>query len=226
MSEDVAAQTNTSDESVEDKFYPKDEGTADEPEKKADDAAPKDEDGEKPEASKDEGKSEDDSGEKKDAKDSDEKPEKYEFEVDDDEPITDEQLEKIAEYAKKQGLSQEQAQEIVDIQSKALQDFQAQQKTQIEEAREQWKAEVEQDKEIAGSSKEDFNKNLELSKRVVDRFGTQQFKDELNKTGLGDHPELLRVFTRIGKAMGEDSLVLGDRQTVKERTDEEIFYGS
>ena len=31
----------------------------------------------------------------------------------------------------------------------------------------------------------------------------------LNESGLGNHPEVIRLFYRTGKAMSEDSLIVG-----------------
>lgn len=150
-------------------------------------------------------------------------PEKYTFEVDEASHITDAQLEKIAQYAKEQGLSQEDAQKLVDMQVETMNGQVAEQQEQFKQMTNEWKAKASQDKEIGGT---EFNRNVELAKRVVDKFASDDFKKALNDTGFGNHPELLRVFVRIGQAFGEDRLVLQGAQNSKPRSIEDIFYGA
>ena len=198
---------------------------AEKPAEEDPDAKPEAEVKEDPEGdgeSEKEAKGEDD-GDKSDEKDSKEVPEKYEFEVDDDEPITDEHLDKIAQYAKEQGLSQEAAQKMVDMQSESLKAYDEAKTAEFEAAKENWFEEAKTDKEIGG---DEFAKNAELAKRVVQKFGTEKFADDLNTLGFGNHPELLRIFTRIGRAMSEDTLVHGNKLPAKEMSTEEDLYGS
>jgi hypothetical protein len=42
---------------------------------------------------------------------------------------------------------------------------------------------------------------------VIDRFGTEELKQEINQSGYGDNPEIIRIMARIGRAMREDNLV-------------------
>lgn len=146
----------------------------------------------------------------------------YEFAVDDDEPITDEQLSEIAELAKANNLSNEEAQKLVDMQSAALKGFQEKLTSDFEKTREGWKESAKTDPEIGG---ENFGENVELAKRVIDRFASEEFKTTLNDTGFGNHPDLLKVFVKIGKAMANDSLVMPGSQTgAQSRSPEDIFY--
>jgi len=172
-----------------------------------------------------EGESKDDDGEgEKSAKDEDsDKPEKYEFETEEDSPITDEMLDEIALYSKAQGLSQKQAQEVVDIQEKALNSYQEKLMSNFHKQSSEWKAEAARDPEIGGV---DHGEKVELAKRVIDKYATPEFSKEIVKSGFGNHPELVRIFHRIGKAMGNDSLVLGgDKPSTGKKTPEQIFYG-
>ncbi len=71
-------------------------------------------------------------------------------------------------------------------------------------------AEAELTKEWAG----DFKRNNELAKRAAHAFGGERFVDFIEKAKvdgvtLGDHPELLRAFARIGRNMNEDGLHMG-----------------
>lgn len=57
----------------------------------------------------------------------------------------------------------------------------------------------------------------------MDKFGSPELKQYLNETGLGNHPELVRIFANIGKAMSEDGLVTGNSGGVKSAAD--VLFG-
>lgn len=56
-----------------------------------------------------------------------------------------------------------------------------------------------------------YDENLELARRAVIALGGQKLKDELDKSGLGDNPELAKVFAALGAKMAPDKLVFGDK---------------
>jgi len=150
-------------------------------------------------------------------------PDKYEFEVDEDSLITDAHLDQIAKYAKEHKLSQEAAQKVVDLQAETLKTQRQSLQEEYKRTTETWLGAAKADKEIGGDA---FNRNVEISRRVVDRFASPEFKKALNETGFGNHPELLRTFVRIGQAMAEDTLVVQGATSSKTRSMEDVFYGS
>lgn len=149
-------------------------------------------------------------------------PEKYELKLPKDSALSPEHVEKLSAYAKEQGLSNEQTQRLLERESQAVSEFAASQQAKIKETADSWFEKSKSDKEIGGEA---FKQNAELAKRVVSRFGTEDFQKELNKTGLGNHPELLRVFSRIGKAMSEDQLIVPGAQASGKRSIESLLYG-
>lgn len=68
-----------------------------------------------------------------------------------------------------------------------------------------WRAASLKDPEIGG---EKHAENLAIAMKTFDAFGTPALKEVLNKTGLGDNPELLRWAFRIGKAIGPDNKIV------------------
>lgn len=111
----------------------------------------------------------------------------------------------IKAFAKEKGLSAEQAQAMLERESANVASFVEQQEQARDQMRSSWLEQTKTDKEIGG---EQFNANAELAKRVVEKFGTDEFKKALDESGLGNHPELVRILARIGKAMGNDTLVV------------------
>ena len=152
-------------------------------------------------------------------------PEKYDLKLPDGSPLGTDAIERTAAFAKERGLTNDIAQALLardhDLAVMASQT----QEQQAVAAREQWVQQGRADQEIGGAK---FSEHVALAARVVSRFGTDQFKQALESTGLGNHPELVRVFARIGRLMSDDQFVMpGQRAPEPEpkKGAEEILYG-
>lgn len=150
-------------------------------------------------------------------------PEKYELKLPEGALIDAARLTEIAADAKAQGLSQDQAQALVEREHKAVSAYQTAQLEALSAKSDQWISEVQADKEIGG---QDAVKNVTLAQRVLDRFGDVGFKQTLNDTKLGNHPGLVRLLVRIGKTMGDDQLVIpGPQSGAAPKSAADVFYG-
>ena len=69
-----------------------------------------------------------------------------------------------------------------------------------------WEELSRNDKEFGGAK---FDENMAIAKKGYDALATPELKGILNKSGLGNHPELIRAFYKAGKMLSEDSLVMG-----------------
>lgn len=105
------------------------------------------------------------------------------------------QLESFKAMAKELDLSQGDAQKLVDFQAK-----------HIVAARQQWTESAMSDPEYGGDK---LDANMAIAKKAIDAFGTPELKAMLNATGIGNHPEIIRAFYRAGKAISDDSVVVG-----------------
>lgn len=150
-------------------------------------------------------------------------PEKYELKLPEGSPLKTDHLEKIVSYAKERGLSNEDAQALLERENAAVADFVNGQKEILKSTTETWVKEVEQDKELGGEA---YKQNVAYANNVVKKFGSPAFIKTLNETGLGNHPELVRVFARIGKIMANDKLVVAGAQSTPKKSIEDVFYGS
>lgn len=151
-------------------------------------------------------------------------PEKYELTMPKDSLLEPSTIEKISAYAKEKGLSNEAAQEILDRENSAVQTYHENQNKQVEEIRASWIKSAEADKEVGGK---DFKQNVELAKRVIDKFGSEEFKTALNETGFGNHPEVVRTFVRIGKMMADDEMVFSKAQpSTGTKSNADVFYNN
>jgi len=129
-------------------------------------------------------------------------PEQYEFELGDLTVDTD-SLEAFKEVAKELDLSQDKAQAMLLKMAPAMQQRQAE---LIANAQKHWAESSKSDKEFGG---EKLDENLSIAKKALDSFGTPELTALLNESGLGNHPEVIRVFYRAGKAISEDGFVRG-----------------
>lgn len=146
-------------------------------------------------------------------------PEKYELKLPDQSPVDPKRLEAIAAEAKAANMTQEQAQSLVEREHKMMTDLIQSHQDRING----WMKESIADKEIGGP---DINRNIELAKRLVDTFGSPLLKKQLEDSGMGQHPELLRLFVRLGKAYGEDRLVTGAQGVpTKKASPADLLFG-
>jgi hypothetical protein len=150
-------------------------------------------------------------------------PVKYDLKLPDDALVGADWMERTVALARERGLSAEQAQAVLEHGNSAVMHYQDAQSAATKSIVDGWAKEAENDKEIGGPA---FAKNVEYAKRVVDRFGTDAFRAALNDSGLGNHPELLRVFSRIGRLIAEDATVLGGgRPSAPPKSQAEVLYG-
>ena len=147
-------------------------------------------------------------GEKKDENKKPEgAPEKYEFKAGEGVELDQEALKDFEPLARELNLTNEQAQKMVDLYSgKILPMVQKQQAEAWQKQTEGWAEAVKADKEIGGAN---LTSSISTAQRALETFGTPVLKEYLNTTGLGNHPELVKTFVKIGKAMSEDNVVTG-----------------
>lgn len=74
--------------------------------------------------------------------------------------------------------------------------YQERRETEIVEADDKWLAECKADKEIGGKNAPAVNSQI---LDVVGKFATPEFKQLMNETRLGNHPEFVRFVYRIAK---------------------------
>lgn len=139
-------------------------------------------------------------------------PEKYELKLRKDSPLTSDVAE-IEANAKALGLSQEQAQKMVESRESDFDKFNQRQQEAYKTQQSEWRKTAETDVEIAGADGKAFKENIELAHRALEKFADPAFKKTLNDTGLGNHPELIKTFLRIGKGMANDKSVLDGKMS-------------
>lgn len=145
-------------------------------------------------------------------------PEKYEFTAGKDQELDKEAVAAFEPVARELGLSNEQAQKIVDVYgSTIMPQIAKQQEAAWQNQVTEWAETVKADKELGSVE------SIGNAQKAMDQFGTPELKQYLNDSGLGNHPELFRIFSRIGKAMSEDGFVSGSSENARSAAD--VLFG-
>lgn len=130
-------------------------------------------------------------------------PEKYEFKAPEGKEFDSTIIGAYSEVAKELNLPQDAAQKVLD---KVAPVIQARQVEQITAAQTAWEKEARSDKEFGGDK---LDENLGVAKQALETFGSPELKELLRTSGLGNHPEIIRVLYRVGKATSGDRMVSG-----------------
>ena len=127
-----------------------------------------------------------------------ETPEGYDF---GDDP--DNELEFYRNATHQLGLTQEQAQNMLELYA-SVQEEQ-------NEADNQATADFAVDSQIQLKREwgANYDGRLDQAQRAFNQFATPEFISLMDETGLGNHPELVKAFAKIGATMGEDRLIVG-----------------
>lgn len=133
--------------------------------------------------------------------------------------IAPEHLKAVADFAKANGLTQVQAQQIVNRDAAAM-------KTQAEaQAQEtirfanQWAAECEADTEIGGAK---LPATVENAKRTLLRYMTPAERSLFDASPLKNLPWIVKLLARVGSELGEDTAQRGSRGTPTQRQDNTV----
>jgi hypothetical protein len=141
----------------------------------------------------------------------------YKFEAPEGVEFNQDDLAEFTSIAKELKLPADAAKKFVDLAAKRevarLEAF----AKQVED----WGTQVKADKELGTPE------NLATAKRAIDTFGTPELRDLLNSTGMGNHPEVIRLALKVGKAISEDKVISGrDGGNTAPRDPATVLYGN
>jgi hypothetical protein len=119
--------------------------------------------------------------------------------------------------ARELDLPQQSAQKLVDLAVRMRQaDAEA-----IVAVRQSWLDASKADREFGGDR---LHENLATAKRGVEAYGSPALAQLLNETGLGNHPEFVRLFVKIGRTVSEYTYLAGGRAPAGQRSLAERLY--
>lgn len=161
-------------------------------------------------------------GEKEGEKKPEGAPEKYEFSAPEGTELDKAAVEQFEPIARELNLSQEQAQKLVDLYgSKVMPQLMKQQAESWQKQVADWGTAAKEDKEIGGDK---FGANLEKAKQAMGTFATPELREFLESSGMGNHPEMIRLMVKVGAAMSEDNLVTSNEKGQRSAAD--VLYGN
>lgn len=100
------------------------------------------------------------------------------------------------------GLTNAQAQKLVDKYIATQQDRAAKQTEAWAGTVQKWADDAKADKEIGGAK---WDQTVAASRRAVGKLGSPELREYLNASGGGNHPEMIRFMAKVGAMISEDS---------------------
>lgn len=145
------------------------------------------------------------------------KPEPYTLSAPEGYPISEKELADFNRHCLEVGMTREQAEKSLEMLHANFRSMQE----QFEAQRRDWVKEIRSDREFGG---EHFSASVADAKKALAQFDTDgSVRTMLDATGYGDNPAVIRLFARIGRALGEDRMI-GGRSGKETRPLEERLY--
>jgi hypothetical protein len=127
-------------------------------------------------------------------------PESYgEFTLNDSYQMTDADVEEFTAYAKDNNWSKETAQQALNLDMARQAKFAKSQDETLKE----WQTEVK--KEYGDK----YAEEIAVAGKAYDTFASKKLQTLFTEAGLNSHPEVVKMFNAMGKAISEDSFVKG-----------------
>lgn len=101
----------------------------------------------------------------------------------------------------KHNISKEAAQDLVDLKVQWDQASLQRQVDTFNQVKEEWVTKSKSDNEFGGDK---FDESVAVAQAAVNKFGTPEFKELLETTGVGSHPEVIRFMVNVGRLTAED----------------------
>lgn len=120
-------------------------------------------------------------------------PEGFEFE--------DTEIERMTDLFKSANLSQDQGQKLIDAHVGSLEANKGKQAEQFKELTTSWLSEAKKDAEIGGDN---FKQSTDDANLALKEIGTPELVNVVKHYGLGNHPEFIRFFAKVGALTRED----------------------
>lgn len=157
-------------------------------------------------------------------------PEKYDLKLPEKALLVADDLAVAADIAKSLGItSNEKAQHLVDTLDAHTKSVVEAQLKARSDAVAKWGTDAAADEELGGKDGSKLTETTAVTDKFMAKFGSPELKDFLSKSGLGNHPALIRAFLRAGKAMKNDTILIpkdgGGGGSGQKKTTAEKLYG-
>jgi hypothetical protein len=174
-------------------------------------------------------------GDKGDPDPEDVVPEKYEFEAVDGLELDDKLLADTTPILKEAGVTAKQAKQLAPVAKKLYDRFAEQQGEVFADMRADWAKEAMADPELGGQNWKKTEANVakaldyfvgpKVTKNDKGEDVPNQFRQLLDETGFGNHPEMIRAWAKIGALVAEDgTFARGSGAAAPTLSREEVLY--
>lgn len=159
-------------------------------------------------------------------------PEAYELTAPEGVTLDPESIELATPIFKEMGLSNEAANKLMPVAADfanraaaaAIAKHTLEQAGAFQSQTREWLENAKGDAEIGGQN---WDKSIAASAKALDLLGLTKgtpFRTLLNETGLGNHPEMIRAFARIGERVSEDGFALAGATSSSEKSIDSRWY--
>jgi hypothetical protein len=154
-------------------------------------------------------------------------PEKYELKAPEGLTLDATALDAFTPVFKELGLTQAQAQKLVDAQgaltAKAAEAANKKMGDDIAAETAAWAKASREDKEFGGAN---FEANAKIANQALAAFGTEELKKELTTSGYANHPAFVRLFWQIGQKLGESTAPAHGNPPASAKSAASVLYPS
>ena len=161
------------------------------------------------------------------------KPQKYDyskFASIDEFGWDDELMNKLTPLAEKLNLSQESVELLMELALEMSQKqkacYEKDEEEKIQENIVNYTKQFNEDSELPNVNSIQIRKFMEIANCAYSEFATPKLKELLEKTGLVYHPEMIKMFHKIGVLSQEDNLSHCGAPSVEQLTPAQILYGT
>jgi len=150
--------------------------------------------------------------------------EEYELTFGDDTVLDESDRERISEYVKKRGLSKEDAGEFVGLTEGIKERVANEAQEFLNKRTSEWAKSLETDSEIGG---EYLEQSLKDARYAIDQYSKDpgSVLEILKTSGLRSHPEIVRMFARMGRDLKPKAEIAGTGRPMKQKSVGDILYG-
>ena len=133
-------------------------------------------------------------------------PEKYELKMPEGWTLDEEGLAELTPIMHELKASNEQVQAVADLYIRRMSAAREKQIAAEREIVKNWREELKNDAEIGGAK---YEENLASVKKMLIKYGSEDFYNYLDDSSLGNYPPFVKVMVKIAKELEDDKFVPG-----------------
>ena len=133
-------------------------------------------------------------------------PEKYELKMPEGWTLDEEGLAELTPIMRELKASNEQVQAVADLYIRRMSAAREKQIAAERETVKNWREELKNDAEIGGAK---YEENLASVKKMLIKYGSEDFYNYLDDSSLGNYPPFVKVMVKIAKELEDDRFVPG-----------------